>query len=52
MTKDYLQSLERYHWFEIRLADDEAAAQLEALKDSIEQKRKQFDQAFEDKKKN
>jgi DNA-directed RNA polymerase subunit beta len=51
VTKDYLQSLERYHWFEIRLADDEAAAQLEALKDSIEQKRKQFDQAFEDKKK-
>jgi DNA-directed RNA polymerase subunit beta len=51
ITKDYLESLEKYHWFEIRLADDEAAAQLEALKDSIELKRKQFDQAFEDKKK-
>ncbi|HSQ10706.1 MAG TPA: DNA-directed RNA polymerase subunit beta, partial [Burkholderiaceae bacterium] len=51
ITKDYLESLEKYHWFEIRLADDEAAAQLEGLKDSIELKRKQFDQAFEDKKK-
>jgi DNA-directed RNA polymerase subunit beta len=51
ITKDYLESLEKYHWFEIRLSDDEAAAQLEALKDSIEVKRKQFDQAFEDKKK-
>ena len=51
ITKDYLESLEKYHWFEVRLADDEAAAQLESLKDSIELKRKQFDQAFEDKKK-
>jgi DNA-directed RNA polymerase subunit beta len=51
ITRDYLESLEKYHWFEIRLADDEAAAQLESLKDSIELKRKQFDQAFEDKKK-
>ena len=51
ITKDYLDSLEKYHWFEIRLSDDEAAGQLESLKDSIELKRKQFDQAFEDKKK-
>src|SRR5512143_2657346 len=51
ITRDYLESLEKYHWFEIRLADDEAAAQLESLKDSIELKRKQFDQAFEDKRK-
>jgi DNA-directed RNA polymerase subunit beta len=51
VTRDYLESLEKYHWFEIRLADDDAAAQLESLKDSIELKRKQFDQAFEDKKK-
>jgi len=51
ITRDYLESLEKYHCFEIRLSDDEAAAQLESLKDSIELKRKQFDQAFEDKKK-
>ncbi len=51
ITEDYLDSLEKYHWFEIRLADDEAAGQLESLKDSIELKRKQFDLAFEDKRK-
>jgi len=52
ITADYLKSIEhRYHWFEIRLADDNAASQLEALKDSIEQKRHQFDLAFEEKRK-
>jgi DNA-directed RNA polymerase subunit beta len=52
LTADYLKSLEhRYHWFEIRLADEHAANQLEALKDSIEQKRHQFDLAFEEKRK-
>ncbi len=51
ITKDYLASLERYHWFDIRLADDNAAAQLEAMKESIEAKRRAFDQAFEDKRK-
>src|SRR5208282_2149127 len=51
ITKDYLDSLERYHWFDVRLADEAAAAQLEALKESIEAKRLQFDQAFEDKRK-
>ncbi|ASV97879.1 DNA-directed RNA polymerase subunit beta [Paraburkholderia aromaticivorans] len=47
----YLQDLDHYHWFDIRLADEEAAAQLEAIKDSIEQKRHQFDLAFEEKRK-
>ncbi len=51
ITKEYLDSLEKYHWFEIRLSDDEAAGQLESLKDSIEQKRNQFDLAFEEKRK-
>src|ERR1700760_4111016 len=47
----YLEDLAHYHWFDIRLADEEAAAQLEAIKDSIEQKRHQFDLAFEEKRK-
>ncbi|WP_277189623.1 DNA-directed RNA polymerase subunit beta [Caballeronia sp. BR00000012568055] len=47
----YLEDLDHYHWFDIRLADEEAAAQLEAIKDSIEQKRHQFDLAFEEKRK-
>ncbi len=51
VTRDYLESLEKYHWFDIRLADETAAAQLEALKESIETKRRQFDQAFDDKRK-
>jgi DNA-directed RNA polymerase subunit beta len=52
ITAEYLAGLEhRYHWFEIRLADEAAATQLESLKDSIEQKRHQFDLAFEEKRK-
>jgi DNA-directed RNA polymerase subunit beta len=47
----YLEDLDHYHWFDIRLADEDAAAQLEAIKDSIEQKRHQFDLAFEEKRK-
>ena len=51
LTKAYLQELEHYHWFDIRLANEEAAAQLESLKDSLAQKRVDFDVAFEAKKK-
>jgi DNA-directed RNA polymerase subunit beta len=51
VTTEYLQDLDRYHWFEIRLADEAAANQLEALKESVEQKRHQFDLAFEEKRK-
>jgi DNA-directed RNA polymerase subunit beta len=51
ITQDYLESLEKYHWFDIRLADDVAQGQLENLKESIEAKRRSFDQAFEDKRK-
>ena len=51
LTKTYLQELEHYHWFDIRLANEEAAAQLESLKDSLAQKRVDFDVAFEAKKK-
>jgi DNA-directed RNA polymerase subunit beta len=45
----YLEDLDRYHWFDIRLSDEAAAKQLESLKDSIEAKRHQFDLAFEEK---
>jgi DNA-directed RNA polymerase subunit beta len=47
----YLEDLDHYHWFDIRLADEDAAAQLEAIKNSIEEKRHQFDLAFEEKRK-
>ncbi|MEG0822279.1 MAG: DNA-directed RNA polymerase subunit beta [Burkholderiaceae bacterium] len=51
ITAEYLESLEKYHWFEIRLAEDEAQAALEGMKESIETKRREFDEAFEIKRK-
>jgi DNA-directed RNA polymerase subunit beta len=51
VTAEYLADLDRYHWFEIRPADEVVANQLEALKESVEQKRHQFDLAFEEKRK-
>ncbi len=51
IDKDYLDDLEKYHWFDIRPADDDAAAALEAIKESIAEKRHQFDLAFEEKRK-
>jgi DNA-directed RNA polymerase subunit beta len=51
VAKDYLQSVERYDWFDIRLANEEAAAQVEGLKESLAQKRREFDAMFEAKRK-
>ena len=51
LSKEYLDDLEKYHWFDIRPADDDAAAALEAIKESIAEKRHQFDLAFEEKRK-
>ncbi|TMG83532.1 MAG: DNA-directed RNA polymerase subunit beta [Betaproteobacteria bacterium] len=51
LTKDYLEGTNRHDWFDIRLANEDAARQLEAMKESIAQTRVQFDQMFEQKKK-
>jgi DNA-directed RNA polymerase subunit beta len=51
ITKEYLDDLDKYHWFDIRPADDDVAAALEAIKESINEKRHQFDLAFEEKRK-
>jgi DNA-directed RNA polymerase subunit beta len=51
ITADYLNSVERHQWFDIRLADEASASQLESIKDAIEQQRKNFDEAFEEKRK-
>src|SRR5207344_160997 len=40
----------RYDWFDIRLAGEDSARQLEAMKDSLAQLRVKFDQMFEQKK--
>ena len=51
IDKAYLASVDKYHWFDIRPADDDVAAQLESIKASIEQQRHAFDMAFEEKRK-
>ncbi len=51
ITKEYLASIEHYHWFDISLADEDVQQQLESLRDSLDQTRKDFDVAFEAKKK-
>src|SRR5215210_1684751 len=51
VTKDYLVGVEKYDWFDIRLSNEEAAAQVEGLKESLAQKRREFDAMFEAKRK-
>ncbi|WP_050465773.1 DNA-directed RNA polymerase subunit beta [Herbaspirillum autotrophicum] len=51
LTKEYLADLDKYHWFDIRPAEDDMATALEAIKESIAEKRHQFDLAFEEKRK-
>ena len=51
ITKDYLEGVARHDWFEIRLSGEDAAQQLEAMKESLAKLRQQFDAMFELKKK-
>ncbi|HAL39820.1 MAG TPA: DNA-directed RNA polymerase subunit beta, partial [Polaromonas sp.] len=51
IDKAYLADIEKYHWFDIRPADDEVASQLESIKNAMEQTRHSFDLAFEEKRK-
>ncbi len=51
VTESYLAEVPRHDWFDIRLADETAARQLEAAKDGLAQKRVDFDQAYEEKRK-
>src|SRR5256884_4018352 len=51
INHEYLESVARHDWFDIRLANEEAARQLEAMKESLAQTRGLFDQMFEQKKK-
>jgi DNA-directed RNA polymerase subunit beta len=50
LTAEYLASIGRYDWFDIRLSDEETARQLEQLKDGLAQARIGFDSKFEEKK--
>ncbi|MCS6763255.1 MAG: DNA-directed RNA polymerase subunit beta [Candidatus Protistobacter heckmanni] len=51
ITKEYLADLDKYHWFDVRPTDEDVAAQVEAVKEAIEQERHQFELAFEEKRK-
>jgi DNA-directed RNA polymerase subunit beta len=51
IDKDYLASVEKFHWFDIRPAEEEVANQLESIKNSLDQTRHSFDLAFEEKRK-
>jgi DNA-directed RNA polymerase subunit beta len=51
IDKSYLASVDRFHWFDIRPADEDVANQQESIKKSNEQTRHSFDLAFEEKRK-
>ena len=51
IDKAYMASVEKFHWFDVRPAEDEVASQLESIKNSLEQTRHSFDLAFEEKRK-
>ena len=51
VTAEYLASVDRHQWFEVRLAEEAASTALEQLKESVDQKRHSFDLAFEEKRK-
>ncbi len=51
LTKEYLDGVPRHDWFDIRLAGEDSARQLEAMKDSLAQLRVKFDAMYEHKKK-
>ncbi|MDO5687660.1 MAG: DNA-directed RNA polymerase subunit beta [Neisseria sp.] len=52
VTKEYLESLpSRHDWFDIRMADEDLARQLELIKDSLQQKHEEADALYEIKKK-
>ncbi len=49
VTSDYLQTVERADWFQIRLKDDAVTQQLEAAAQQLEQLRKEHDESLEEK---
>ncbi len=50
ITKGYLADLDRDQWFQIRLRNEEAQKQLEAIAKQVEEQRQKFRDYYEDKK--
>jgi DNA-directed RNA polymerase subunit beta len=51
ITKAYLEELPRNEWFDVRVVNEDVALQLEAIRDSLTQKRAEFEKLFEEKRK-
>ncbi len=51
IEQSYLDGMDPHHWFDIRLSEDDVAQQLEQVKEGLEVARKNFDEAFEVKRK-
>ena len=51
ISEEHLAEIDKHHWFDIRPADDETAATLETTREFLTQKRQQFDDIFEEKRK-
>ncbi len=51
ISSEYLESIDPHYWFDIRLSDEETSMQLEQVHESMALKRKEFDAAFDEKKK-
>ncbi len=51
ITAEYLDGLDKYHWFDIRPEEGNVADQLESVKKSLEQTRHSFDLAYDEKQK-
>ena len=50
ITAEYLQGVDRQRWFEIRLRDEAAMNQLEAVQAQLKAQREAFDERYEEKK--
>jgi DNA-directed RNA polymerase subunit beta len=51
IAKTYLNEVERHNWFDIRVANDKVAEQMEQLKESLAQTKEHFDKAYDEKRK-
>jgi DNA-directed RNA polymerase subunit beta len=50
ITKDQLQNIGKYEWFDIRLSDDKDSKSLESLKENLNNAKKDFDTRYQEKK--
>jgi DNA-directed RNA polymerase subunit beta len=51
ITAEYLDSVNPHDWFDIRVADEDLARQMEGIKDALDKQREEFDRMLEIKQK-